>query len=63
MWAVYLVDVDREVERGCAPGLTVARTDVVPLYGPEHERGDSCWCRPWRDAEAPSVRVHRAPAS
>lgn len=63
MWGVYRVDVEREIEQGCAPELPPARTEVIPEFGPVHVRGDGCWCRPWRLADRPTIRVHRAPPS
>ena len=60
----------RKPPRGRGPASIVppeeaarSRMEVLPEYGPEHQRGDGCWCRPWRDPGQPSIRVHRAPPS
>ena len=63
MWGIYRVDAEYELVKGCAPDLPRARMEVIPEFGPQHVRGDDCWCRPWRDPNRPTLRVHQAPPS
>lgn len=48
MWLIFPTDDDGDQH-------VVPHADLH-----EHELGQSCWCRPRRDAEVPSVLIHSA---
>lgn len=48
MWAVCETKIDEEF----------SEYHVLPMFGREHTRDLSCWCKPHRDKETPVVITH-----